>query len=138
MSVTATETPLVLAGASVATKVRAERWADVIKRMARLSTFTFADSPPSGSVQLVVQGEIAALPLKGVVDFAAEQVRLEKEVARLDAEIARIDGKLANADFVRRAPEEVVEGERERREEALTRRAKIVEAMERLQGAREN
>ena len=138
MNVTGAEIPLVLAAASTTTQARAERWAAVIKQMARLSTQTFADSPPPGSIQLVVQGEIAALPLKGVIDFAAEQVRLEKEVARLDTEIARIDGKLANADFVRRAPEEVVEGERERREEALTRRAKIVEAMERLKGARQS
>jgi valyl-tRNA synthetase len=135
MNVTATDTPLVLSGVAAATQARATVWAEVIKRMARLSTLTFADSPPPGSVQLVVQGEIAALPLKGVVDFRAEQVRLEKEIARLDAEIARIDGKLGNADFIRRAPEEVVEVERERREEAVTRRAKIVEAMERLKGA---
>jgi valyl-tRNA synthetase len=67
--------------------------------------------------------------------LAAERARLEREMARLDAEIARIDGKLANADFVRRAPEEVVEGERERREAAQARRAKIVEALERLKEA---
>jgi len=38
--------------------------------------------------------------------------------------------------FVRRAPEEVVEGEREKREEALARRAKLMEALERLKAAR--
>jgi valyl-tRNA synthetase len=135
MNITATEIPLVLAGVSAATEARAARWADVIKRLARLSSLAFAASPPPGSVQLVVHGEVAALPLKGVIDFAAERIRLEKELARVAAEIARIDGKLANADFVKRAPEEVVEGERERREEAQARRRKIVEALERLQGA---
>jgi valyl-tRNA synthetase len=135
MNITGTEIPLVLAGVSAATEARAARWADVIKRLARLASLAFAASPPPGSVQLVVHGEVAALPLKGVIDFPAERIRLEKELARIDAEIARIDGKLANADFVKRAPEEVVEGERERREEAQMRRAKIVEALERLQGA---
>jgi len=53
----------------------------------------------------------------------------------VDSDIARIDGKLGNADFLRRAPEEVVEGEREKREEAAARRAKIKEALERLAGA---
>jgi valyl-tRNA synthetase len=135
MNITGTEIPLVLAGVSAGTQARATRWADVIKRLARLASLAFAASPPPGSVQLVVHGEVAALPLKGVIDFPAERIRLEKELARIDAEIARIDGKLANADFVKRAPEEVVEGERERREEAQMRRAKIVEALERLQGA---
>jgi valyl-tRNA synthetase len=135
MNITGTEIPLVLAGVSAGTQARATRWADVIKRLARLASLAFAASPPPGSVQLVVHGEVAALPLKGVIDFEAERIRLEKELARIDAEIARIDGKLANADFVKRAPEEVVEGERERREEAQMRRAKIVEALERLQGA---
>jgi valyl-tRNA synthetase len=135
MNIMATEIPLVLAGVSATTAPRAARWADVIKRLARLSSLEMAASPPPGSVQLVVQGEIAALQLKGIIDFAAEQARLEKELARIAAEIARIDGKLANADFIKRAPEEVVEGERERREEAQARRHKIVEALERLQGA---
>jgi valyl-tRNA synthetase len=86
-------------------------------------------------VQLVVRGEVAALPLKGVIDFPAEQARLEKELARIGSDIARIDGKLGNADFVRRAPEEVVELERERREEAQARRQKIVESLQRLKSA---
>jgi valyl-tRNA synthetase len=135
MNIMATEIPLVLAGVSTTTETRAARWADVIKRLARLSSLDIAASPPPGSVQLVVRGEVAALQLKGVIDFAAERARLEKELARIAAEIARIDGKLANADFVKRAPEEVVEGERERREEAQARRLKIVEALERLKGA---
>jgi len=135
MNIMATETPLVLAGATAVTQARARRWGDVIKRMARLSNLTIAQIPPPGSIQLIVRGEVAALPLKGVIDFAAERARLEREMVRLDAEIARIDGKLANADFVRRAPEEVVEGERERRQEAQARRGKIVDALERLKDA---
>jgi valyl-tRNA synthetase len=86
-------------------------------------------------VALIVRGEVAALPLAGIIDVAAEQARLEKEMARVDSDLARIDAKLANADFLRRAPEEVVEGEREKRAEAATRRAKITEALERLKGA---
>jgi valyl-tRNA synthetase len=93
------------------------------------------DRAPQGAVQLIVRGEVVALPLKGVIDFAAEKARLEKEMARVKSDIARIDAKLANADFVRRAPEEVVDGEREKREEAETRRLKILEALERLKGA---
>jgi valyl-tRNA synthetase len=94
-----------------------------------------ADAVPPGAVQLVVRGEVAALPLKGVVDLTAEQARLAKEMAKVDADIKRVDAKLGNAEFLGRAPEEVVDEQREKREEAVTRREKILEALERLKGA---
>jgi valyl-tRNA synthetase len=132
----ATEIPLVLVGVSGRTEARVGRWDESIRRLARLSNISVAASAPPGAVQIIVRGEIAALPLEGVIDFSAEQARLEKDMARVVAEIARIDGKLANADFIRRAPEEVVEGEREKRDEAQARRAKLSEALERLKSAR--
>jgi valyl-tRNA synthetase len=131
----AVEIPLVLVGVSAATRARAGRWEEIIRRLARLSDISMAPSAPQGAVALIVRGEIAALPLASVIDFAAEKARLEKEMARVDSDIARIDAKLANVDFLQRAPEEVVEGEREKREEAATRRAKIKEALERLKDA---
>jgi len=127
--------PLVLAGASAETKARAERWSEFIKRLARVSDISSAAAPPQGSVQLVVRGETAALPLKGVIDIAAERARLGKEMQRADADIARVDAKLNNPNFMARAPEEVVEEEKEKREEAVARKAKIAEALERLKGA---
>jgi valyl-tRNA synthetase len=127
--------PLVLAGASAETKARAERWAEFIKRLARVSEISSAATAPQGSVQLVVRGEVAALPLKGVIDLAAERARLAKEMQKADADIARVDAKLGNANFVARAPEEVVEEEKEKREEALGRKQKIGEALERLKDA---
>ncbi len=127
--------PVVLAGASAETEARAQRWAEFIKRLARVSAISSAPNAPQGSVQLVVRGEVAALPLIGVIDIAAERARLAKEMAKADADIARVDGKLGNANFVARAPEEVVEEEKEKRAEAAGRKAKIAEALERLKGA---
>ncbi|MFZ3308421.1 MAG: class I tRNA ligase family protein, partial [Xanthobacteraceae bacterium] len=134
MNITA-QIPLVLAGAAAQTKSRATRWAEFIKRLARVADISFADEAPQGAVQLVVRGEVAALPLAGVIDLAAERARLAKELAKADADIARVDAKLGNANFVARAPEEVVEEEKEKREEAQARKAKIAEALERLKGA---
>ena len=82
-----------------------------------------------------MRGEVAALPLKGVIDLAVERARLAKEMQKAEADIARVDAKLGNANFVARAPEEVVEEEKEKREEAAGRKAKIAEALERLKGA---
>src|SRR6476619_1493940 len=130
-----TPIPAVLVGVSADTAARAGRWADIIRRLARLSDISLVERAPQGAVQLIVRGEVAALPLQGVIDIATEKTRLEKELARVQSEIARIDGKLANADFVARAPEDVVDGEREKRDDAEIRRLKINEALERLKGA---
>jgi valyl-tRNA synthetase len=128
----ATMLPLVLAGASPQTAVRARHWSEFIQRLARIADISFADAPPQGAMQLVVRGDVAALPLKGVIDLDAERARLAKEMAKTDADIARVDAKLNNPNFVSRAPEEVVEEEKEKREEALARKAKIAEALQRL------
>ena len=108
------------------------RWGDTLKRLARISEIAFADTAPKSSVQLLIRGEVAALPLEGVIDLDAERARLDKEIQKLDADVGKIDAKLGNADFIKRAPEEVVEEQRERREEALARKAKMEEALNRL------
>ena len=128
------QVPLMLVAGKDA-EARAGRWDETLRRLARLSEITFAAKPSAGSVQLLVRGEVAAMPLKGVVDLAAERVRLEKELKKVADDIDRVDKKLGNADFMARAPEEVVDEQREKRAEAEDRRAKINEALERLKGA---
>ena len=130
-----TPIPVVLAGASAETKARAGRWVEFAKRLARVADISFADAPPQGSVQLLIRGDVAALPLKGVIDFAAERARLQKEMQKADSDIERVDKKLGNPNFLEKAAEDVVEEEREKRAEAVARRQKIVEALERLQSA---
>jgi valyl-tRNA synthetase len=128
----ALQIPMVLTGVAAATAERAQRWSDVIKRMAKITDISVADAPPAGAVQLLVRGDTVALPLKGIIDLAAEKARLEKERVKAEAEVSAIDAKLANPDFVARAKEEVVEANREKREEMLSRQVKIAEALERL------
>jgi valyl-tRNA synthetase len=127
--------PLVLVASSADVKARAERWGDIVRRLARISDISYADAAPKSSIQLLIRGEVAALPLEGVIDLDAERARLAKEIQKLDVEVGKIDAKLGNADFIKRAPEEVVEEQRERREEALTRKAKMDEALGRLKDA---
>ncbi|AWM87317.1 valine--tRNA ligase [Microvirga sp. 17 mud 1-3] len=127
--------PLVLVASSADVRARAGRWGDIVKRLARLSDIAFADAAPKSSIQLLIRGEVAALPLEGVIDLAAERARLAKEIQKLDAEMGKIDAKLGNADFLKRAPEEVIEEQRERREDAATRKAKMEEALNRLKEA---
>jgi valyl-tRNA synthetase len=127
--------PVVLAGVSEETQARAQRWAEFIKRLARVSEISSAAAAPQGAVQLVVRGEVAALPLVGVIDLAAERARLAKEMKKAEDDIKRVDAKLSNEKFVANAPEEIIDGEKEKRAEAQGRKDKIAEALERLKGA---
>ncbi|ACK85923.1 valine--tRNA ligase [Methylorubrum extorquens] len=129
------QVPLVLVGADEGVRARVERWSETLTRLARLSEIGFADAAPKNAVQLLVRGSVAALPLEGIVDLAAEVARLKKEAGKARAEIGKIDGKLGNADFLARAPEEVVDEQRERRDAEAARLVKFEEALVRLSEA---
>ncbi|MCA0424922.1 MAG: class I tRNA ligase family protein, partial [Proteobacteria bacterium] len=124
--------PLVLVGADAAVKDRATRNADVLKRLARLTDISFDERAPAQSVQVIVRGTAAALPLAGIIDIGAEKARLAKELEKIAQDVQRIDAKLGNADFVARAPEEVIAEQKERRADAVNRKAKVEEALSRL------
>jgi valyl-tRNA synthetase len=128
----AAKIPLLLIGASKENAARLERYQDHIDRLARLDYSTTAEEAPPGSVTFVLDEAMVALPLEGVVDFAAEAARLEKDIAKLDGEIGKLSSKLANPDFVAKAPEEVVEENRERLEEAEASKMKLAAALARL------
>ncbi|QBR72366.1 valine--tRNA ligase [Beijerinckiaceae bacterium] len=131
----AAQIPLVLVAASKEAKSYAENWDETLRRLARLSEISFASEAPEKSVQMIVRKTLAALPLQGVIDFAAEKNRLAKEITKLRGEVGKIEAKLGNADFIARAPEEVVEENRDRLAEALSRADKLEAALERLSGA---
>jgi len=130
----AARVPLVASGASEATKARAARYDDIIKRMARVEELSFGETPP-GAVQIVLDEATLALPLAGVIDIDAESKRLKREIDRVGSEIKQLDAKLANEKFVSRAPEHVVEEQRERKTEAEAVAAKLTQALKRLEAA---
>ena len=69
------------------------------------------------------------------VDLDRQRKKYEGEIEKLEAEISHFNAKLNNTNFMARAPEEVVEEEKEKREEAAGRKEKIAEALKRLKGA---
>ena len=123
---------LVIVGSDAALRTRLMPWLETIKRLARLSDVSFATQAPPESAQMIVRGALAALPLAGVVDVGAERARLAKEIGKEEKEVAKLDAKLGNADFIARAPEDVVEENRERRQVGLDRIARMKAALERL------
>ena len=121
-----------LNGASAESRRRLAEHDGGVRRLARLAKVTLEGGLPRGAVQIVLDEATVVLPLAGIVDVAGEKSRLERELDKNAKEIAKIESKLANQGFIAKAPEHVVEAQRERRHEAELARGKLTEAIERL------
>ncbi len=103
-----------------------------LARLEKLECFAPEAEVSKDMVQAVFREAVILLPLKGVVDFAAEKERLQKEIAALDKNLEGYARKLGNPSFVERAPAVVVEEEKRRQSEALENKAKLQEALQRI------
>ncbi len=126
--------PILLRDAAPETLARAGRWMEAIRRLARASEVTaLAGEMPRGSAQAVLDEATVVLPLAEVIDLGAERARLAKELDKAAGEARKVAQKLGNAEFVRRAPEEVVEENRERLATAEAEVARLEAALARIE-----
>jgi valyl-tRNA synthetase len=123
---------LLVVGGNASTQQRLDTHRPAIERLARIEGIEAGAAAPKASLQIVLGEATYAMPVGEVIDLKAEVVRLEKEIKKLADEIGKIDAKLGNANFVSRAPEEVVEEQRERRAQAEQTRERLSTALERL------
>jgi len=114
------------------TVARLSRHREVAMTLARLSGARATLDIPKGSAQFVLGEAVAALPLGDVIDFDKERARLARDLKKAEDEIARFDAKLGNAAFVAKAPEEVIEEQKEKRADAQALSARLKEALKRL------
>ncbi len=90
-----------------------------LKRLAGASTVTVSDKTPENADSMVSCATNAAhifMPLNELVDVEKERERIKGEIAKSEKFAAAIEGKLSNQNFVSRAPEAVVNAEREKLE----------------------
>ena len=80
----------------------------------------------------VIEGTEIYLPLADLIDFEKEIERLEKEKARLQAELDRVIGKLNNEKFMSKAPDNVVNEEKEKMTKYQSMMDKVVERLEHM------
>ena len=85
-----------------------------VLRLCRIESVVKAESPPSGSATISVDGGVFCLLLDQIIDFDAEKSRLEKTLSKTLNEINGLNKRLANPGFVRGAPEHVVAENRAR------------------------
>ena len=91
------------------------------------------DEKPQNAVTLVVSGVEIYLPLAGLVDTAAEQARLTKELAEMESQIERL-AALVDGPFGQRAPAAVVGKERQKLATFKETAGKLREQLKELEG----
>ena len=101
-----------------------------LKNIANVQEITFIDSKdqvPDEVMSAVMNNVEIYVPLDDLLDYSAELERLKKEKTRLEGEVKRTAGKLNNEGFVAKAPEAVVNAEREKLAKYEDMLAKIIE-----------
>jgi len=89
---------------------------------------------PEKAMSAVVTGAELFLPLEGLIDFEKEIERLEKELTKWTKEVERVQKKLSNEGFVNKAPEAVVNEERQKEKDYLDKQAKVKARLQELKG----
>ncbi|OUR89427.1 valine--tRNA ligase [Methylophaga sp. 42_8_T64] len=93
---------------------RVENNREFLSRLANLEDITLLEGEaPAAATALVGKMEIL-IPLEGLIDKGAEIQRLDKELTKLEKVIKQSSGKLNNANYVAKAPAEVVQKERDK------------------------
>ena len=107
--------------------------ADMIKTLARVDNVDILDAQiTKDMVHGTFSGGLFLIPLKGVVDFEAERARLTKEISAVQGRIKGYEAKLTNENFVARAPQNIVDEQKQRLSEAKEELTKLTEAFERI------
>ncbi|MFA5411210.1 MAG: valine--tRNA ligase [Candidatus Omnitrophota bacterium] len=90
----------------------------LIMNLARLESLEILDSArrPAGTLSAVIRDIDLYLYFTGILDAALEQARIRDKIGELTRFIASKEAKLKNADFIKRAPREVVDKAKEDRE----------------------
>ncbi len=127
---------MLLKGASADSKERLRKYADIITRLARLSKAEASEADaPKGSLQMVIDEATIILPIADVVDLSQERARLQKAIEKEQQQIEKINKMLNNQGFLAKAPEEVVDEQKELKAAAENAIAKLNQALKQIEAA---
>jgi valyl-tRNA synthetase len=91
-----------------------------------------SDALPENAATAVAEGVTVLVPLEGLVDMAKEKERVTRELAKVEKDLVALTKKLGNADFLARAPAEVVAKDTERKAELEAARGKLGDALKKM------
>ena len=89
---------------------------ETLKSIAGVESFSFNANDYDNSAQILVDDATFNISLKGVIDINIELDRLNKDLSKLKDDISIIDVKLLNKNFIERAPKEVIEEQKSKKE----------------------
>lgn len=104
------------------------------QKLASASEVSFLEDKETSdkNVSVVTRGAEIFIPLLELVDIEKELERLNKEKEKLEKEIDRVEKKLSNEKFVSKAPEAVVNEEKEKGEKYKSMLKSVLESLESL------
>ena len=107
-----------------------------LRDMARVEELSFGSGNGEvGASAVLRSGTELFIPLAGVIDLDRERARLREEIGRIDGQIGGTEKKLSNESFVARAPENVVNYERDKLASFREQRGKLADKLAALEGA---
>ena len=113
--------PVLCENASADNAAKVERHGGLLQALAKTEAITVLDkdTPAPESATALVEDMRILIPLAGLIDKTAETERLNRESTRLEKEKSRLEGKLGNDSFVAKAPQAVVDKEKQKLAEVL-------------------
>ncbi|MBU1055394.1 MAG: valine--tRNA ligase [Proteobacteria bacterium] len=112
---------------------------DIIINLAGLKTFVSEKSGvrPKKAATTVIGDAVIYVLLEDIIDFSKEKERLEKELTKLKNEISGLIKKLNNEDFLKKAPDDVVEKVKDKHSLVLAKQQKIISNLEKMKSIEE-
>jgi valyl-tRNA synthetase len=116
------------------TRAIIEQYKDMIINLARLISLSVESTGqrPKSAATTVVDNATIFVNLEGIIDFAQEMSRLDKEINKLTNELSMVSKKLGNEDFLRKAPEDVVEKVKEKQESLIKKQQKLQKNLDKI------
>jgi valyl-tRNA synthetase len=129
--------PVLVQSEDAQTREIIEAHRDLVINLAKLSALTVdkAGQRPKSSATAVVNNASIFVELEGIIDFAKEIQRLEKETGKLAIELTKIGKKLENEGFLNKAPADVIEKVREKQAVLLEKQQKLQMNLDRIKAA---
>ena len=105
-----------------------------IKALARVEDITIsADYKAANTDASAVMTDLEIfMPLADLIDIDKEKARLEKEIGRIEGELARVEGKLSNEKFIGKAPQEIIDKEKGKKDEYMEMLGKLRQSLDKL------